>query len=67
MSEPKNILEWLPDWTDESAYPDPEHDSLQGKVIWAWEFYGAALNTSKLTTSINKHQMSLKRCSWALR
>ena len=38
MSEIKNIPEWLPDWADESAYPDPDPDTLQGKIIWAWEF-----------------------------
>lgn len=27
--------QWLPDWKDETAYPDPETTSLQQ---WAWEF-----------------------------
>ena len=38
MPEKKNILKWLPDWTDESAYPEPDPDTVRGKIFWAWEF-----------------------------
>jgi len=34
-SKKAQIPEWLPNWQDETQYPDPEETSLRG---WAWEF-----------------------------
>jgi hypothetical protein len=34
----ENISKWLPDWMDESAYPNPGPDTFHGKIVWAWEF-----------------------------
>jgi hypothetical protein len=55
LSKRKEIPQWLPDWTDESAYPSPDSDTLNGKIMWAWEFlrrnpkYQQAYNMYKQT------------------